>query len=258
VTRKFRTLAAASAATLLACAPDAPTVSRIDGECADAFGAEVCTWAVVEGDAVVEVGATVPLASVEGAPADAPFEWPPATAASIALPEAERTGLTHMTVNWEAMGHPPETFLVPHFDFHFYMISSEERMAIDCTRLEKPTDVPEGYVVPDENLPPELAEITGVETLIGVCVPEMGMHALNAEEMASTEPFTGTMIVGYYDERPIFVEPMIAQSFLTERRTFDVAMPAVPGKAGPTAFRAEYDEALDAYRFVFSGFGQGD
>lgn len=218
----------------------------------------MCTWALLEGDAVVEVGATVSLASVEGAPAEAPFEWPPATAAAIALPESERTGLTHMTVNWEAMGHPPQTFLVPHFDFHFYMISSDERVAIDCTRLEKPTEVPEGYVVPDEQLPPELAAITGVDTLVGVCVPEMGMHALNAEEAASTEPFDGTMIVGYYEQRPIFVEPMISQSFLLERRPFELDMPVVPGHAGPTAFRAEYDEALDAYRFIFSGFSQGD
>lgn len=231
-------------------------MSEVAGDCSPAFGGEVCTWAVMEGDAVVEVGATVPLATVEGAPADAPFVWPPATEAAIALPAAEEAGFTHLTINWEAMGHPPQTFLVPHFDFHFYMISPEERLAIDCSKLDKPTAVPAGYTVPDEHLPPELAEIVGTSTLIGVCVPEMGMHALSEVEMASEEPFDGSMIVGYYEGKPIFLEPMLSREFLLERRSFDLAIPAVPGREGrgPTAFRGDYDEAADAFRFTFTGF----
>ena len=240
-------------AAITGCSPG-PSTSEVAGGCADAFGAEVCTWVVMEGDVVVEAGADIPLASIEAAPADAPFVWPPATAAAVPFPV--ETGFTHMTVNWEAMGHPPETFLVPHFDFHFYVIGQDERLAIDCSRLEKPTDIPAGYSVPDENLPPELAEITGVDTLVGVCVPEMGMHALSTVEMQSTEPFDATMIVGYYDLEPIFVEPMIARDFLLQRQSFALDVPSIPGHGGsPSTFRGEYDAENDSYRFSFSGFG---
>jgi hypothetical protein len=216
---------------------------------------------MMEGDAVVEVGATVPLASIEGAPPDAPFTWPPTIGASIRLPEhaVEQKSLTHLTMYWEAMGHPPATFLVPHFDFHFYLISAEERLAIDCSTLSKPSEPPAGYSLPDEQLPPELVEITGVETLVGVCVPEMGMHALRTVELETTEPFDGTMIVGYYEETPIFIEPMISQAFLMERQSFDLTVPAIPGLEGgqPTLFQAEYVAGQDAYRFTFSGFSGG-
>lgn len=244
---------------LVGCASDQAT-SGMAGDCANAFGGEVCTWAVMEGETVVEVGATIPLSAIEGAPGDASFTWPPATEASIPLPAADQTGLTHLTMNWEPVGHPPQTFLVPHFDFHFYLISEADRVAIDCSQLMKPAEVPAGYEVPDETLPPEIAAITGVDTLIGVCVPEMGMHALPTADMANPEPFDGTMIVGYYEGEPIFVEPMIAQAFLMERQSFELAVPRIPGRdgIGPTGFRAEYDEAQDAYRFTFSIHRPGD
>lgn len=238
------------------------TTSEVAGECAEAWGADVCTWAVMDGDALVEMGATVPLASIESAPPDAPFVWPPAVEAAVTMPRqvTQLNGATHLTVLWEPVGHPPATFSIPHFDFHFYVISPEERATIDCARLVKPTTVPDGYVVPDMTFPPELVAITKVETLVGLCVPDMGMHALDAVEMESPDPFDGTMIVGYYDERPIFIEPMISQAFLLERRSFDLTVPPVPGLEGsqPTAFRAEYLADQDAYRFAFSGFAAGD
>ena len=232
-----------------------PESSEIAGECGLAWGSEVCTWVVEEGGEVVEVGATVPVASLSAAPAEAPFVWPPATEVALDFPSGGG-GLDHMTINWEAMGHPPVTFMVPHFDFHFYMIPSAQRVSIDCSNLSKAADVPDGYELVDEHLPPELAEITGVATLVGVCVPEMGMHALSAAAAANPEPFDATMIVGYYEDEPIFIEPMISQARLLERQSFDVEIPAVPGLEGrqPTVFRAEYEAEDDAYRFVFSGF----
>lgn len=246
---------------LYGCASQTST-SEVAGECQEAFGADVCTWATMEGDAVVEMGATIPLASIEGAADDAPFTWPPTLGAAVDMPETafQQNGVSHLTMFWESMGHPPAAFAVPHFDFHFYLISSDERLAIDCSRLTKPSELPEGYSLPDQQLPPELVEITGVETLVGVCVPEMGMHSLVTAEIESPDPFDGTMVIGYYEGEPIFVEPMISRSFLLERRSFDLTVPAVPGLEGkqPTKFRADYDEEQDAYQFTFSGFSRGD
>jgi hypothetical protein len=248
-----RAVALVLAVMICACSDSEPV--EVAGDCVDVHGAQLCSWARLSDGAVVEVGVTVPLASIAGAPDDASMTWPPAAMATVGLPESERSGLRHFTMYWEPMGHPPVTYMVPHFDFHFYRISPAERLAIDCADTTKPSVPPAAYTLPDEVLPPEVAAMIGIDTLIGVCVPEMGMHALVAEELESEVPFDGTMVVGYYHGQPIFVEPMVSRATLMERRSFDLAIPAIPGYAEqPRAFRAEYDAAQDAYRFVFSGF----
>jgi hypothetical protein len=187
---------------------------------------------------------------------DAPMTWPPAVTAAVPLPAgAGSTGVTHLTMYWEPMGHGPETLLTPHFDFHFYLVPESRRLAIDCADSSKPSTLPAGYGMRDEQLPPPLVALAGVDVLIGSCVPQMGMHSLNLVEAETTELFDGTMIVGYYQGTPIFVEPMISQAFLARRQSFALTVPAVPGAAGaPTTFQAVYDPASDAYRFEFGGF----
>jgi hypothetical protein len=100
-------------------------------------------------------------------------------------------------------------------------------------------------------------EIPDVGMLVGLCVPGMGMHALFARELESDEIFDGTMVIGYYHGSPIHFEPMIARNMLLRRQSFDLPMPTVPGLPDgvlyPRSFRAEYDAAIDAYRFIFSG-----
>lgn len=249
---------AGSLVALAACAADEPVVDA-SGECADANGAELCTWASTQGGAILEEGVTIHLASIADAPPDAPPSWPPAALAAVGLPgtEGARSGFDHLTLYWEPMGHPPAAYLVPHFDFHFYLIPEERRLAIDCADLTKPDVLPEGYSLPDEQLPPEMVEVTGVETLVGVCVPTMGMHALRTAELESEATFDGTIVVGYYAGEPIFLEPMIPQTRLLQRRSFELPIPTVPGIEGtqPTVFRADYVEDQDAYRFTFAGFG---
>jgi hypothetical protein len=245
-----------TAAVLFGCATD-PEPLEVSGECADAYGGDLCTWAILDGDRVVEAGATVLLASIENAPADVPMTWPPATVAAPAMPTA--SGLSHLTMYWEPMGHAPVTYMTPHFDFHFYLTPQDHRLAIDCSDRSKPATLPAGYSMIDEVLPPEVAAMIGVDTLIGVCVPEMGMHSLVTVELASETPFSGTIVVGYYGGKPIFIEPMISRAALMERRSFDLTVPTVPGLEAdqPTVFRAVYDEDMDAYRFTFSSFSRG-
>jgi uncharacterized protein YcgI (DUF1989 family) len=59
-----RTLVALIVA-LSACTAETAPVD-VSGECTDAFGAQLCTWARLDGSKVVEAGATVPLASRSG------------------------------------------------------------------------------------------------------------------------------------------------------------------------------------------------
>ncbi|MEN8375034.1 MAG: cytochrome C [Gemmatimonadota bacterium] len=242
-----------AAVALVGCADSAPQTRTVQGECADLYGADVCSWATLgDADGLLEFGITVPVAAIEQAPADMDMVWPPALGAVIAMPTevGAAVGVDHLTIYWEPHGHPPGPYLTPHFDFHFYHVSASEREAIDCADTTKPTEVPAGYGLVD-------VEIPGIGMLEGLCVPAMGMHALLASEMESDEIFDGTMVIGYDRGAPLFFEPMIASELLLRRQSFELPMPAVPGLPEgvryPERYRAEYDAETDSYRFVFSG-----
>lgn len=221
----------------------------VQGDCRPANGADVCTWGETTGGTLVAFGATVPLAAIENAPADAPMAWPPLATAVVPMPEAVQsaTGFQSLTMFWEPHGHPPGPYLTPHFDFHF---NTTDVRPIDCADTTKPAQLPAGYALPDVT-DPELG------TLVGLCVPKMGMHSLPQAALTDTTIFKAAMLVGYYHGEPIFVEPMIARAALLERRSFPLDVPAVPDRPAavrlPTTFRADYDSTAQAYRFVFGG-----
>ncbi len=85
------------------------SVETIDGECGSLYDGEVCTWATLSGDEVVEFGATVPVRAIESAPLDLEMVWPPQPIAIIPLPEevTQAIGFNHLMINWEHHGHPP-------------------------------------------------------------------------------------------------------------------------------------------------------
>jgi len=202
---------------------------------------------------VVAFGATIPMATIEQTPADPPMAWPPVAEAVVTLPAEVQsaTGVDHLTIYWEAHGHPPTPYLTPHFDFHFYVISDSARRAMDCSDLSKPTELPGGYALPDIDIP-------GIGMLKGLCVPAMGMHALESAALADTATFRGAMVLGYYAGKSIFFEPMISKAMLLEKKGFSLALPTPAGVPSgvrfPTKFQAEYDAAVPGYRFVFSDF----
>lgn len=254
----MKSAALLAAAVLWAAAGPAPA-EEIQGQCATVFGGQVCTAASMENGKVVTIGATIPIASIANAPADEPMEaGPPVPVATPKLPAAaeEQTGFSELTMYWEAHGHPPGPYLTPHFDFHFYFVPPQELAAIDCSDTNKPTHIPEGYSLPDVKLPPEMAKMMGTDTMVGLCVPQMGMHAVPTAELESGKIFTGDIIVGYYKDRPLFVEPMLTKELLMEKKSFEYTIPKIPGYQGelPTKFAANWDEAQQAYHFVLSGF----
>jgi len=243
--------------TVLALAIGACSGERlVQGECRTVFGSDVCAWDRMSGNTLVAFGATVPMRTIDSAPPEAPMVWPPVAEATIPLSQAAQaaTGFDNITIFWEPHGHPPGPYLVPHFDFHFNTVSQADINAIDCTNLTKPAELPAAYEMTDVDIP-------GMGTLIGLCVPTMGMHAMPGNELHSTAPFEKTMIVGYYGGRPIFLEPMITRGALQARQTFSLAIPRVPnGQPNvryPTQFVAEYDSTAQVFRFAFSGLGAG-
>jgi hypothetical protein len=234
------------------------SISETKGACADIHKSQVCTWAKMQGETVLEVGVTVPIGSIENAPADTTMVWPPVPVATLDIPEVARqkSGMTNVTVFWEPHGHPTPAFLTPHFDFHFNGISSAELAAIDCKDLTKPASLPAGYALPDFALPPDMTKMMGVSTMVGLCVPKMGMHAIPTVDVERKDPFTGSLIVGYNIGKPIFFEPMISKALLMQKQSFDLPIAAVPGLIGaqPSKFHAEYDAQKQEYRLIFSGF----
>ena len=249
-------------ALLCSCGPKEVPVVEVAGDCVDAYQSRVCTWARMKGDSVVDVGADIPVSFIENAPEHTDMVWPPVLLADLKLPAAvlAQSGLSHLTVLWESMGHPPGPFLTPHFDFHFYTMGQAERDAIDCGDLSKPAALAANYVLPDIGLPPPMAALTKADTLVGLCVPKMGMHSLQGSLMEGTDPFRGTMVLGYWKTGLIFIEPMVSKAMLMEKKNFDLPIPTIPGRAEayPRAFRADYNAEKSAYRFVFSGFKAGD
>jgi hypothetical protein len=224
----------------------------VAGGCQPVFGGDVCTWATMAGERVTEFGATVPMATVTNAPMDGPMVFPPVANAVIPLPAevVRATGFDHLAVNWEAHGHPPATFLTPHFDFHFYTVAPGRVTAIDCADQRKPARLPASYSLPDVAIP-------GMGTLVGLCVPQMGMHSVPTQQLSDTSAFGASMLVGYYQQGLIFLEPMISQARLAQAKSFSMTVPALPGTdAGlrwPTRFEASYDAKARAYHLVFSG-----
>jgi len=133
----------------------------------------------------------------------------PTTDTEVPLPlpaQARATVFRQAVLNWNPHGHiPPGGYDVPHFDFHFYTIPEQVRLAItatgpDLARAQKaPASryLPQGYVPAP---PPE---------------PRMGLHWVNPDfPELHGQPFTASLIYGSYDGRLAFVEPMVTVAYL--------------------------------------------
>lgn len=127
----------------------------------------------------------------------------------------DATPFDHIYMNWNPNGHPPAPiFGVPHFDFHFYTISSASRMAIPAY-----TPAPGNLF---DILPPVPYRPAGFIPLPGG-EPQMGKHWADILHPVAPGTFTHTMIYGSYNGQIIFVEPMITRTFLQSGA--DVSMP---------------------------------
>jgi hypothetical protein len=163
-----------------------------------------------------------------------------------------RTIVDHVVIDWEPAGHPPpRVYDVPHLDFHFYLVSEEERAKIlfkdegesGDSRQQPPAQVlPAGYVVPP-----------------GTAVSRMGVHAVNpsASEFHG-QPFTASFLYGYYNKRQTFLEVMASLTFLRSKPSFaaPVIRPASYTKPGayPSTYRIAYHAARDVVEVALTDF----
>ena len=121
-------------------------------------------------------------------------------------------------LDWNPGGHPPmNIYTLPHFDFHFYMVpQAEVEAAVDPLKL---------------NLAPA-ADYIPANHIATDAVPQMGMHWVDvtSPELNPTNPavFTQTMILGSYNGKVTFYEPMITRDFLLSTTTFERSIPQAP------------------------------
>lgn len=177
---------------------------------------------------------------------------PSATAEfQLELPtQASATPFKHATVDWQAAGHPPPmVYTVPHFDFHFYMITPAERAgivlgdsALTAKMVRQPAAefVPAGYVA-------------------GMATARMGMHWNDpTAPERNGQPFTSTFIYGSYDGSFIFGEPMVALSYLQTKPVAiitPIKLPAQYAARGyqPVSYSVGYDTRANEYRVALLG-----
>jgi hypothetical protein len=154
-----------------------------------------------------------------------------------------KTPFQHIAANWNPKGHTQGIYDKPHFDFHFYMISSAERKAIpdysvDSAGFKK--DPPQGYLPPNFISPPGGSE------------PQMGKHWIdsNAPELPWHQPapesFEETWVYGTYNGAVTFYEPMITHVFLTTKGSLNktIPRPAKVQKSGyyPTILHVKHED----------------
>jgi len=192
----------------------------------------------------IAIGLRMSEPALKSLPVEMPHD---ATGWEYVLPlpkEASSLGYDHVGVDWNPKGHIPDgVYDMPHFDFHFYMISQADKEKItlrgeDLARAHKapaPEFMPEGYILPE-----------------GTEVPRMGAHAIDPSSPEFNKmPFTKTFIYGFYDGQMIFLEPMITKAFLeTSPNTTDrIKLPRTYAKHGyyPTMYTVKHDAAQREY-----------
>ena len=179
------------------------------------------------------------LPSVAAGRVDIPFQW--------------------VAINWQVEGHiPPGVYDLPHFDFHFYVVSQESVQAIgvgpcgifmDCGHFEQATQpVPAKY-------------IHRQHVSVGAAVAAMGDHLIDSASHEFAKPpqkFDHTWIFGAYDGRITFYEPMITREFMMSRPNVCTAIkqPNAWQTAGyyPTRYCIRYHDRANKYTVSLEGF----
>jgi hypothetical protein len=117
------------------------------------------------------------------------------------------TPFNHIVIDWNPAGHDPVFYASPHFDFHFYSMTSSDRKKIPAyggNDTIKFQNAPHADYFPVDYVPAPGGE------------PEMGAHWVYkfAPELPPTlAPFTETFVYGSYDGKVNFIEPMVTHSF---------------------------------------------
>jgi hypothetical protein len=197
-----RKIAALSLAVLIATVMPVCTGSKhLDGPRQSLGRGQAWSWTEFDTDGnLVRLGVTMTQNALIGLPTSY-------DEVELPLPGTEMpTPPYHSVVlGWDPLGHTPDAYSVPHFDFMFFFVSSEEL----------------GRISPGSDTIPVPANFRPRDYNAALAEPSVGTHWGDtlARELHG-QPFTATFVYGFQDGKMIFLEPMVALSFLGKPSPF--------------------------------------
>ena len=193
---------------------------------------------------------------------------PSAVSLTLDLPDAAKPiGIDHVMLDWNPMGHEPDhVYTLPHFDFHFYLISKAEQMQIVPTAQDfqqRASHLPDAVYTPAGYLATNVLANT---TAAAATVPMMGLHWVDgAASELHGQTFSATFLWGSFDGSFIFIEPMITKAYIESMKsapsnsvTTPLKAPAKYQRAGyyPDRYSITWDAASKEYRIALDGLVQ--
>ncbi|MDX1544638.1 MAG: hypothetical protein R3214_11905 [Christiangramia sp.] len=166
----------------------------------------------------------------------------------------ELTPFEHLAINFQEHGHGP-IFWAEHFDFHFYTITNKERLAIPKYDANDQTIVDAFNYFPDmTKMPSDYFRFPGE----GGTMQMMGKH-WPPKNFETYVPFKHIMILGTYDQKNVFIEPMITVDYLLSGDEFsgDYSQPQTfeePGNNYPTKYNIYHDGKKNNIYITLSDF----
>lgn len=167
----------------------------------------------------------------------------------------ELTPFEHIGLNYQPGGHGP-VFWSEHIDFHFYTITNEERLAIPAYD-PKDQQIVDGYnYFPDmTKMPEDYLKFPDA----GGAYPKMGKHWVPKDFQTGYNPFTHVMILGSYEQKNNFIEPMVTIEFLLSGQDFggEYSQPETFEEAGnnyPAQYNIYHDETTGNIYVSLSDF----
>ena len=244
------------------------------------------------GHTPLEVGVALDERALDGLPAPmpanmvmagsnaGPHDHSGSTIFNLRLPTQHGTPYQFVELDWNPGGHePPGVYDIPHFDFHFYTITREQRDAIDPAQLGDSAYLAKSGALPPQSQQTPLYIPLGAPGVPLAAVPHMGVHwaDLRSQELQGMfghpeayRPFTTTYLHGSWDGQFIFDEPMVTRAFILGRRTAstlaqrDSVIPLqraasvrVPGMY-PTAYRITWDAQAREYHIALTALARQD
>jgi len=217
-----------------------PAQQIFQGDSASVGNGTVRTWVEVDGGGTpLRIGTSLTSGALIGLPGSE-------QSFSLDLPQVTIDSLfKHVYFNWNPAGHP-SLYFEPHFDAHFYVVTSEVREAVaqGFDIYPEPQFLAPDYI-PDSDPP--------------FAVLDMGSHwADSTSGVYHGEMFTQTFLYGYYEGSMYFFEPMFTVEYLQSQPadTVQVKQPPEYQFTGyvPTTCSYTYNDTAGTYEIVLGDF----
>lgn len=222
---------------VVALMPVCSSTMRTDGQQKQLGNGKVWSWTEQDKSGnVVRLGVTMSQKAMSNLPGS--YDQ-----VEVPLPDKSPVApYTTVVVFWDPLGHNPAAYSVPHFDFQFYFVKPEELSGISPG--SDTMQVPARFRPPDYNA--------------AMNEPSVGTHwgDTTAAEFHG-KPFTATFVYGYQNGQMIFIEPMVAFSFMGKEPSFSgfVKQPAAFEQPGsyPTRYTVKYNSRDSTVTIALEG-----